>query len=251
MKIAFWSGVRGLGGVTGNLAAISTVCAYYCDSRIVLSSNHLSNHMIEDCFFEDSIYQPEGRQRPYCFCYGETAYFRALWELQKRKGKMKSLEDSRLTFEPPLDLQDATLFREEQTDYFYMMDVSGKNNAASKQALEEADAVVVFLTQKQEETEQFFQKYASLIPKSIFLINNYRKWLECTPSYISRKYRIDRQRISVIPRNDEYAQACELGKAESFVREHLFCEPKNKNFEFVTHIKIAAEMIILLQRGEI
>lgn len=252
LKIAFWSGVRSSGGVTGNLAAISAVYAYYFDTQILLSSNHFSNHRLEDCFFGNAIYQPEGRQHHYCYCYGEPEYFRILWEEQKQHNKRQEMvTDQRLRFGEPLDMYETTLFREEQSDYLYLMDVSGKNNRASKQALEEADAVVIFLPQEMDAVDHFFKRYSSLIPKSIFLINKYQKRQKCTPHYISKKYGIERHKISVIPQNRDYAQACEIGRADAFIKENLFCKSENKNHDFISHIKLAAEMLMLLEKGEI
>ena len=55
MKVAFWSDFRRVGGVTGNLAAITAVCALHYGRTVVVNSDHLSNHNLQDCFWKKSL----------------------------------------------------------------------------------------------------------------------------------------------------------------------------------------------------
>ena len=173
MKVAFWSDFRGAGGVTGSLAAISAVCVLHYHRNIALSSNHFSNHSLQDCFGKTPFQEGRGRAT-YCYCYGETEYFRMLWEVYTPSDppmfRCQLMEGLYLLYPP--DLLEPSLFRETvPKDMLSFLDVTGERHSSTNQALEEADIVAVFLPQNMAAIRTFFEQYSSLIPKSIFFIS--------------------------------------------------------------------------------
>ncbi|MGN0506979.1 MAG: hypothetical protein ACI4FZ_10485 [Lachnospiraceae bacterium] len=256
MKVAFWSDFRRVGGVTGNLAAITAVCALHYGRTVVVNSDHLSNHNLQDCFWKKSLLR-EREETAFCYCYGETEYFRFLWEEYgpfSGVSAEKQLMEKVSVLYPP-DLLETTLFRETVSkDTLFFLDVVGERHGAAKQALEEADLVAVFLPQNMSAIKSFFDRYSSLIPKSIFFISDYVRTRSretgCSPARFAKKFNVDSQKVSTIPHNQEFAEACEEGRIESFIRENLPCTIKNKNYSFIQHLLIAAEMILAGEKGE-
>ena len=50
MKVVFWNAISESDNVTGYVAAVGTILSleYHCE--VVLSSNYISNHMLQDCY---------------------------------------------------------------------------------------------------------------------------------------------------------------------------------------------------------
>lgn len=255
MKVAFWSDFRREGGVTGSLAAISAVCVLHYHKNIALSSNHFSDHSIQDCFGKTPF--REGRARTaYCYCYGESEYFRMLWEgyvPSEPQVLQCQLMEGVYLLHPP-DLLEPSLFRETvPEDMLSFLDVTGEHHSATNQALEEADIVAVFLPQNMAAIRNFFDQYSSLIPKSIFFISNYRRAYKrkagCSPAQFVRNFDIESQKVGTIPYNEDFAEAYEEGRIEHFIRENLSCTPKNRNYNFMNQLFAAAEMILHSKEG--
>ncbi len=256
MKVAFWSDFRKEGGVTGTLAAVSAVCALQYHKDIAINSNHLSDHSIQDCFGKTPFSEKKERAS-YCYCYGEPEYFRMLWEgcrpVKPPKIKCQLMEGLYLLYPP--DLLEPSLFRETVSkEMLSFLDVTAEHHSATSQALEEADIVAVFLPQNMAAIRTFFERYSSLIPKSIFFISNYRRSYKrkagCSPAQFVRNFSIESHRVGTIPHNEDFAEAYEEGKIEDFIRDNLSCTPKNRNYSFMHQLFAAAEMILRSKEGE-
>ena len=244
MKVAFWSSFGVSTSETLNVAAISIVLASLYHKEVVLSSNYISSHMLRDCFFE-TVSERKRAKGPYCYCYGEPNYFRNLWEMDKTRNKdIIEVPMEGITIIRPPDVTDKSMFYyevSEQTMFF--MDVAPNSNIAFGSVLEEADIVVSFLPQDSSKIQLFFEHYSSLIPKSLFIINDFRKNGGCIPKNLSMKYGIDRECISVFPYSHNYEQACEEGRIEAFLKKNLHCSTRNPDFYFMSHLKKIAKML--------
>ncbi len=245
MRIAFWSNSRKAGAVTCNLAAISIALAMLYDSKVILCSNHLSNESLQAYFLCD-----KKKAKPYYCVYGEAEYFRRIWEketLWNYKYRFPKVLVHGISLIRYPDISDSRLFyRKVKKNEFYMMDIAAGNSRASLQALEEADLVVVFLPQKKQEIHDFFDRYASLIPKALFVISKFKKDGEVLPRYLKIKYSISPDNIVVIPYSIPYALAYEEGMLESFLKEHLMCHTKNPYFYFFSNFKQVVDSIYYL-----
>ena len=84
MKVACWNGTSSSDNVAKYVAAIGMMLALECKCNVVLSSNYLSNRMLQDCFsrrmLEDGI-----AHTPYCFLYGSPEYHGALWSMKRNR----------------------------------------------------------------------------------------------------------------------------------------------------------------------
>lgn len=244
MKVAFWSGLGMSAGGTLNLAAISIVLASLYHKEVVLSSNYISNHMLRDCFF-GTMAERKWVKSPYCYCYGEPDYFRNLWEMNKSRNRdIIETPMEGITIVRPPDVTDKSMFYYEIPEQtLFLMDVAPESNLAFGSVLEEADIVVSFLPQNSIKIQIFFEHYSSLIPKSLFIIDDFRKNGSCIPKNLSMKYQINRECIGVFPYCHSYAQACEEGNMESFLKKNLNCSTRNPNFYFMSNLQKTARML--------
>lgn len=244
MKVAFWSGFGMDAGGTLNLAAISIVLASLYHKEVVLSSNYISSHMLRDCFFE-TVAERKRAKGSYCYCYGEPNYFRNLWEMNKTRNRdiIESPMEGITIVRPP-DVTDKSMFYYEVPEQtMFLMDVAPESNIAFGSVLEEADIVVSFLPQNSIKIQIFFERYSSLIPKSLFIIDDFRKNGSCIPQNLSVKYGIDKKCIGIFPYCYNYEQACEEGKIESFLKKNLNCSTRNPNFYFMSNLQKTAKML--------
>ena len=241
MKVAFWSGFGMSAGGTLNIAAISIIFASLYHKEVVLSSNYISSHMLRDCFF-GTLAESRHSKRPYRYCYGEPDYFRNLWDMYHRD--IIGTPTEGITIIRPPDVTDKSMFYyevSEQTMFF--MDVAPESSLVFGSILEEADIVVSFLPQDSVKIQMFFDNYSSLIPKSLFIIDDFRKNGGCIPKNLSMKYRINRECIGIVPYCHAYIQACEEGNMESFLKKNLNCSTRNPNFYFMYHLQKTAKML--------
>lgn len=248
MKVAFWSSGISPGEVTEKLAAIGAVCALHYNMHLILSSSYLSNHMIEDCFLDRTNYRPE-KWHPFCACYGEPEYYRTLWERQRQGIHAAPVADNRIILAEPQDSYAPFGFSKESPELWQLMDLGVQRSFSAKQALEEADAAVIFLSSCMENEEEFFKNYASIIPKALFVVEKRSKKQSCTAERLTESYGISRERISYLSPNKEYSYACDMGEVIRFFDENLFCTSDHKNYEFIHQVKTAIRKLRRMRKG--
>ena len=244
MKVAFWNGVSSTDGVTDYLAAIGTILALQKKCQIVLGSNHISNHMLQDCF-AGRIKEEGIAHTPYRFFYGSPAYFRALWDIQiNRQGPILEKPMEGITIIYPPDVTDKHMFYlEVPRTVLYLLDIAGENNAASQSALAEAEIVVVFLPQDVTEIHKFFDRFSSLIPKALFVIEGVRKGKGTFQNTLKLKYGINSSDIGIIPHNYEYIEACEEGRLDFFIKSTLKHATRESQKNFIQGLKSVANLL--------
>lgn len=244
MKVAFWNGVSSADGVTNHMAAIGTLLSYEQKCEVVLGSNHISSHMLQDCF-SSRTEEEKVAHAPYQLSYGTTEYSRALWDMKRnRQDNIVEMPMEGVTIIYPPDVADKKMFYYEVPwTTLYLLDIGGENNIASQSALEEADLIVVFLPQNVTELQNFFYRFSSLIPDDIFVIDGFQKDGCCTKRSVAEKYRINRNNIGIIPPNKEYTEACEEGRLESFLKNNLRPMKKEPQYLFMSNIRYLAKRL--------
>ena len=241
MKVAFWSGFGMDTAGTLHIATISSILSLLYHEEVVLGSNYVSSYMLSDCFF-GAVLQHRQMESPYRYCYGEPNYFRNLWDMYKKDIISTPMEG--ITIIRPPDITDRSMFYYEVSEEtLFFMDVAPESNLVFGNILEEADVVVSFLPQDSIKIQIFFEHYSSLIPKSLFIIDDFRKNGGCIPKNLSIKYRINRDCIAIFPYCHAYIQACEEGNMEYFLKKNLNCSTRNPNFYFMYHLQKTVKML--------
>lgn len=246
MKVAFWSGEAEVCNATGYFAAIGVLCAKKYERPVYLGRNYCSNKCLKQYFFAGELCCDKERD-VFSYTCGEPEYFRKLWEKNRIYSKDLITREGIRLLRPPGWTDSRMFYRNTDREAFYFIELSKGINAAVQSALEEADIVVIFLKQNFKEIRLFFQKFSSLIPKAIFIFTEYRRNTKCTPGYLRRIYGISSGRIGMIPVCPEHRQACEEGRIEEYICEHMGQEKKDVNFEFLKQLNNLAEKIVNLE----
>ncbi|MCR5153368.1 MAG: hypothetical protein K6B75_00825 [Lachnospiraceae bacterium] len=191
-------------------------------------------------------------RKKFCYSYGETDYFRLLWERrleEKRAEPAGGALKDRVFFVDPPDMTDGNLFDNSiarKTVYFISVFGRGQN---VWRFLNEADEIAVFLTSDKKETESFFEMYACLVGKCFFFLecdlnNSVDEVLETM-----KRYNVAPERLCTLPKNAAFYEACERGNLEKFMLSNLYAtEPEN--YLFMKQIRKAAKLLVANQFSE-
>lgn len=125
---------------------------------------------------------------------------------------------------------------------YTLIDTSNTNYLSSKIILDEADLVMVNLSQDQELIDRFFRDYSSLLSKSIILLNGLNND-SCNSYRILQKYSFNMNKVIRIPCNQDYRQAVEHGTIVEFMTRNYECREDNPNYSFIMGVKQAVYAI--------
>ncbi len=259
MKIAFWSNAHGKNGVTSNLACISIMEILEQNRKNVLLENHFSINNLETVLNQA---MSRNRLNEYNF-YNQKGIEHLIRKIHSGFSLENAVNNSVMTFmEDKMNyLPQNYLMNQEVFDYEFnqvvnpmfqlleqfcdtvYIDTAVGNTLSSKIILEEADLIVVNLSQNLYILDDFFEHYQSLMKKSVFLLGNYTPESKYTRGYIIRKYHIPRDRVATIPYNVRFRDAVSNGSLISFLNNNYQCDRKNENYYFMREVKRAVSMI--------
>ncbi len=238
MKVAFWNGIRESDSVANYVAVIGVMLAIDCKCNVVLSSNYISNQMMQDCFSR-RILEEGLAHTPYCFLYGSPEYHGMLWRMKRnRLNNILEMPMSSLTIIYPPDVAEQSMFYyKTPDDTFYMLDMAKCSIAESKNVLDEADLIVVFFSQNKTDIHNFFERFSSLISKAIFIFVNYQRDSGYSSQRLKEDYGIYSNNIGIITENRDFLRACEEGNLGRFVSDSMHRIGEEQNHTFITCIK--------------
>ncbi len=238
MNIAFWSNVRHRSGVTSSVALIGVLWVELYAEEIAFTSNHVCNYGLVKRLYGGSEYEEKTAKRAYRYVLGEPEYFRMLYS-----GKIRStlwLNDN-LRF-IPMEGGKSDLFgveglrgvNEKVVDKDYLIiDTACGYGQGSQKIMEEAELTVVVFPPERECVDAFFQSESNLRENSFFILGNYRAVPSCRPSYLTKRYRIPKERIGIIPYNVGFEQAMREGNTIAFVTRNMNCSRRNSAYRFI------------------
>lgn len=271
MKIAFWSNSRGMSGVTSNLACISALSSLMSGKKAVLFENHFDVNNLGDVLgteyrekeilCEASGYGVSGMGNQ----GGESSHLREMLE----EIVQECPAYAGLSFEKSVSyvnrhlyyLCGAKSYQEETREFFlqdnlklllsvmneYMdivyVDTASSHHKSSRIILQEADRVVVSLSQNPKLLDYFFRNFSDIRKKAFYIIGNYNSTSEFDKEYIRREYNIPDGQLGVIPHSVAFADAMAKGRLLSFLQENLNCETDNPNFGFIKEAKESARKL--------
>lgn len=118
--------------------------------------------------------------------------------------------------------------------------------ASSRQILQQADLVVVNLSQNRQMLDHFFRNYSTIQEKAFYLIGDYDGESELTRAEIIRRYQIPGRRIGVIPHSVQFSDAVSEGELIPFLLRNYDCENWNNNHDFM----MSAREAVMLFRNQ-
>lgn len=249
MKVAFWNGISSSDNMANYVAAIGMMLVLEHNCKVVLSSNYISNRMTQDCFYrrmlEEGIAHP-----PYCFLYGSPEYHGALWSMKRnRQNDILEVPMKGVTIIFPPDVAEKSMFYYSvPQDGFYLLDMAKGSIAESKNVLDEAELVVVFLSQNETEIHNFFERFSSLVPKAIFVIVDYQRDTGNSCRKIKAKYGICSDDIGIIPHNDEFEIASTEGNLEQYILRGMQSTMEEHNYSFISNLRKLVRKIYTRKR---
>lgn len=262
MKIAFLNNTRKEQYHFNHMAAISTMLALAYPSRIVMLENHYGPNSLNSGFYgkerreysntrEEYLLQPKGLDRLF-----RNNIERSTWDdvienslLEVIQNRLYYLPQGRflnhLAYEYAFHSEIHKLISElnQYADYVFLDTMCG-NNLSTKLILEQADLVVVQLSQEFHVLEEFFENYSSLCNKAVFLINNYKSNSIYSVRYITNRYHIPKNSITPITFNMQLSEAYLQGFLISFLSNNFRVNAEHENYRIICELKRAVQIIV-------
>ncbi len=267
MKICFWSPVRGVAGVTTNMACISALLAIGKKGKTMVLENHYNIRGIGDILMEQEAVDAFREHGEYHSCYGVEYLLKRIYSGEPGEklihhaavpllfssmfyipqGRIVNREVFDYEFRMVYDL----LFRalESHSDYIFI-DTETNRNLSSNIILSQSDLVVVNLPQDMEQMSLFFREQKSLQEKAVYLIGSYQEELSCNLSCICQQFHIPKGRIGIIPYNMEMQDAMGNGHLLQFLNRNYFQAEDSQNEYLLRYAKRAARMIMRHAAGK-
>ncbi len=264
MVIAFWSNVKGKGGVTSNLACISVQAALEGRDSI-LFENHFNIHSMGDILEgaaknhylkEEYSYQRRGlepliRQFQCGYAVGNIKESYSVSYLQKG---ISYLPQSQWMNQELFDYEFCQVIRPmlkelKKVAGTIYIDTSPEDLLSTRSILEEADVIVVNLNQDPHVVDHYFKNYHSYMEKSIFLLSHYEEESRFNRKLIFKKYPVGKEKIAVIPYFAPFKEAVGEGRVIRFFEENKKGSRKKESTYFFEEVKEASDMIWEFAKG--
>jgi len=242
MKVVFWNGISMSEGLTDYVAAIGAILSLEYNCEVILGSNYVSNHMLQDCFFYKKR-EEDIAHAPYCFIQDSIEYYRVLWSMKgSRKSNILEIPMEGVTIVFPPDVAEKKLFYYNVPETTYALaDVAGENITTLQGAVEESDLFVVFLPQNEFKIQKFFRRFSSIIPHAIFVIEEQQRSNRLFYRKIVAEFGIKNKNIVSIPKSRRHKEACEEGNLEVFLKENF--DTNMTKYDFISGVRNLARHI--------
>lgn len=260
MKIAFWSNVRGQAGVTTNMICVSALITLGGIGRTVLLENHYSAYGLSEMLLQGDKIESLREYGEYFNRYSIEYIMKRLYSGEDGEklihqasipllfSNMYYVPQSQIVnrevFEYEFHLVKEKLFEAlETTSDYVFVDTEANRNLSTNIILEEADLVVVNLDQNPMHVKEYFDHYASLQEKTVFLVGNYRPEVSYNVQEICKEYSVERDRIVGLPYHFELEESVKNGTVLSFLNRSYFQPMDKENEYFIRQLKRACKMI--------
>lgn len=272
MKISFWSHMRGVAGVTTNLACVSALMSIGGMGKTAVLENHYSINSIGDMLLFPEKIEYLREHGEYYSRYGIEYILKRLYSGEPGEkllhhasipllfSSMYYLPQGRIVnkevFNYEFHLVQKKLFQslERISDYIFI-DTETNQNLSSKIILSESDLIVVNLNQDPVQIQKFFRQYTSIQEKAVYLIGGYQPELPWNIGRICKEFQIPREKTGIIPYNPELVDAASKGHLLQFLNRNYYKASDYENEYLIRYAKKAGRMIrknlVRLRREEI
>ena len=263
MKIVFWAPVHGQTRQSSNMLAVALTMAMQKKRRILVTQTHFQLNDFEDAIAGRSA-SKEMREKFYQGI-GIDAVQRCIKRKPMEENDLENcciqiLSDAELLLLPGTNSgsyeihsealnEMMSLFLREAERYFdcVLIDVCPGRERISRRLMEEADVVVVNLSQNVGVTDPFFWDFPKELEekKVFYLIGSYLPDSSYNLHNLRFRYRkITRSNSGVIPLNVGYMDAISAGKTVDFFEANKEPEPGDSNYKFITEVQRVVERLI-------
>lgn len=263
MKIAFWSNVRGKSCVTSNLACISILSALnHPGKRMIVFENHQNIMNLETTYMKEKTAAVVNE--PVRYTSGAGTGLKRVFQLVEEEravsednflGCARDFLGRQLIYVPAGNELNAEVFEYQMNrdclrtlDFLeryakvVMIDTSASPLESSRRILQEADLVVVNLSQNERMLSHFFRNYSGIRKKAFYVVGNYEEHSALSRDRIIKKYQLDADKIGIIPHNIDFQDAISQGNLIPFLVNHFRCRKRNDNYAFMKAAKETEEL---------
>lgn len=261
MKIAFWSNARGKCSTSSNLACIGIMNAMMYDKESVIFENHINVSGISNYLEKKDSWGLIRERHMYFNNIGMESLMKKLFMGDESEGIGRSFAlsyaDKKLYYVPTGDIVNSEFFTYELNNYAkemmerlesefgcVMADTSGDNNISTKIILEQADKIVVNLSQDRNIIDNFFYNYSSIKDKCVFILSNYEPTGQIREDYLVKKHKVKREKIGIIPYSYELRDALLQGKIVEYLSKNYMCKKKDSCFYLMNELKRTCMLVM-------
>ena len=263
MKIVFWAPVHGQTGQSSNMLALALMLALRKKRRLLITQTQFQMNDLEDAVVGRTV--AKGMRDRFYQGMGIDAVNRCIKRKQMEKedldncciqilpgGELMLLPGARSgNYEIHYEtLQDSLLFLLRQAELYFdalLIDVNPGADGISRMLMQEADVVVVNLSQNMGVLDSFFWNFPKeLSGKKVFYLFGAYLADSCYNLHNLRfRYsKIKRDNSGAVPMNVRFRDAVSGGKTVDFFESNIECEPGDGNYGFMHEISGVSERLL-------
>ncbi len=254
MKVAFWSPVPGQAGTTGNMLAAAVMSCLILKKNILLLQNHFRDKSLEKAVLGKAA----GMDLFENIGLDSLSRNIKISELSKDiiSNSSISLYNNRIHIIPGTTRENKYLFETElsltftailnSVNKFYdivFMDLVSGPAEMSKRSKEEADLIVVNLSQNKNMIDDYFSRYHLPEEKTVYLIGKYNDKSRYNLTNLERSYHSLKNKTGVIPYNVDFMDAMIGGKLMSYLIKNMINGKGENNLYFMKKVENAVDLM--------
>lgn len=268
MKVAFWENIRPEIRSMDHLAAISIMLSIFYRKKVFLLDNGQDSNSFERVFQgvqrfyyvkEDANYIVHRNGMDSIL---ENLHNTVAIETLLQRSAVELIQDylyyvpqskviNHLAYEYQLNQELSTILKiYEKISDLTLIRARNGNNLSTKQVLDEADLVLVELTQDYHVLDEFFDNYSSICHKAIFVFSHYKR-NSISIYHIMNKYHLKKEQIVVLTEYHPLNAASVTGNLAAFIKENYNCRKESNHYRCMRELRRAAKMILQYERGEL
>lgn len=268
MKIAFWENMYDTGNEIDDMVAIASMMVIKHHKKVILLDNGQKSDSLERTF--------RGIQRFY-YVKEDSNYMIRQHGMDQILNRMHMTSDlrpllmnsaveviqdhlyyvpqskviNRLAYDYELNHEMSRIIHtyEELSDYIMIRTRSG-NHLSTKHILEDADLVLVELSQDPRVLQQFFDHYASIRHKALFVFRQY-KTTSLSIYKIMNQYHLKKEQIIVITEHSPLLAASLGGYLVSYIKGYYRCTRESEHYRCMRELQRATKLILRCERGDL
>lgn len=258
MKIAFWSNMHGQTGTTSNLISIAVMSTILYQLNNMVTQTHFNlNNLESPLLCKTSVNAQE-----YLMDVGMDALARNIKSAPLDKDIIEncslSLLDKQLSLLPGTTKINRSIYEYDMNktilsilyevanyhDIVFIDTNSGQNELTMK-VLQNADLVVVNLSQNRNSLNDYAMNYEFRGKKVFYLIGNYDNNSRYNLKNLRKSFPwLKSKNVAVIPYNTEFMDAQSDGQVIPYMMKNIDCDKEDKNAYFIHEVKVAVNKIM-------
>jgi hypothetical protein len=264
MKALYWAPVHGQAGTTSNLLVTALITGLYFKKKGLITQTHFNYNNLEAPLLEAN--SDNQKYRNFFREIGIDALIRNFKVEKLTKEWLDycctDITDTRLmllpgtsqtvreSFDYEMNIVMLPLLKavESHQDNIFL-DISSGNNHLSMKLMQEADIVIVNLSQNIHMINLFFESFSDKLPGNVFyLVGNYDYRSRYNLTNLRKRYHryMNSSNSGVIPYNIGFRDSMADGRVADFIRNNLQCKKKDPNYYFIQKAIRTTEKLLRL-----